>query len=137
MKLDIKEMRITRNELRYEMAPNTKVNLQVNVRNQIKLTGKTGPGPAGAVISKVMVGSPLHPLYMLVEQVTVFSNTDENDTQKMDNDEMMSLFNTICVPMAMRAVEENIKKLCRICNIPEINIQRNNGKQGGPGNYLN
>lgn len=137
MKLDIKEMRITKNELRYEMTPNTKINLQVNVKNQIKLFGKSDPGPVGAVISKVMVGSPLHPLYLFVEQVTIFANTDEGNSQMMDSDDMMSLFNTICVPMAMREVESNIKKLCKICNIPEINIQKNNPKQSGSGSYLN
>lgn len=139
MKLDIKEKRITKNELRYEISPAMgKVNLQVNMKNQIKLFGKTGPGPVGAVVSKIMVGSPLEPLYLFVEQVTIFANTDEGDTElKMDKDEITSLFNTICVPMAMREVEESIKKLCNVCNIPEISLHKNNGKPKSPGSYLN
>ena len=37
MKLDLKGIRIVKCEYRNEMGPNTKLNLQVNVNNQIKL----------------------------------------------------------------------------------------------------
>ncbi len=55
MNLNLKGIRITRCEFHNEMGPNTKLNLQVNVNNQIKLPKDMSAESVGTVITKVMV----------------------------------------------------------------------------------
>ena len=50
---------------------------------------------------------------------------------------MMSLYKTICVPMAMKELEETIKKICAVYHIPEIKIQKNDNAEKGRHGYLN
>ena len=57
----------------------------------------------------MMVGSPLQPLYLYLEQVSSYGDTDEKKGEVPDMESMMSLYKTICVPMAMRELEETIK----------------------------
>ena len=127
MNLNLKGIRITRCEFHNEMGPNTKLNLQVNVNNQIKLPKDMSAESVGTVITKVMVGSPLHPLYLYLEQVSSYADTDEVKGETPDMESMMSLYKTICVPMAMKELEETIKKICAVYHIPEIKIQRKDG----------
>ena len=114
MNLNLKGIRITRCEFHNEMGPNTKLNLQVNVNNQIKLPKDMSAESVGTVITKVMVGSPLHPLYLYLEQVSSYADTDEVKGETPDMESMMSLYKTICVPMAMKELEETIKKICAV-----------------------
>lgn len=137
MNLNLKGIRITRCEFHNEMGPNTKLNLQVNVNNQIKLPKDMSAESVGTVITKVMVGSPLHPLYLYLEQVSSYSDTDEVKGETPDMESMMSLYKTICVPMAMKELEETIKKICAVYHIPEIKIQKNDNTEKGRHGYLN
>lgn len=137
MNLNLKGIRITRCEFRNEMGPNTKLNLQVNVNNQIKLPKDMSAESVGTVITKVMVGSPLHPLYLYLEQVSSYADTDEVKGETPDMESMMSLYKTICVPMAMEELEETIKKICAVYHIPEIKIQKNDNTEKGRHGYLN
>ena len=137
MNLNLKGIRITRCEFHNEMGPNTKLNLQVNVNNQIKLPKDMSAESVGTVITKVMVGSPLHPLYLYLEQVSSYADTDEVKGQTPDMESMMSLYKTICVPMAMKELEETIKKICAVYHIPEIKIQKNDNTEKGRHGYLN
>lgn len=50
---------------------------------------------------------------------------------------MMSLYKTICVPMAMKELEETIKKICAVYHIPEIKIQKNDNADKNRRGYLN
>ena len=54
-----------------------------------------------------------------------------------DTESMMSLYKTICVPVAMKQVEETIQKLCAIYHIPEIRLQRTDNASKNTPNYLN
>lgn len=137
MNLNLKGIRITRCEFHNEMGPNTKLNLQVNVNNQIKLPKDMSAESVGTVITKVMVGSPLHPLYLYLEQVSSYAGTDEVKGETPDMESMMSLYKTICVPMAMKELEETIKKICAVYHIPEIKIQKNDNTEKGRHGYLN
>lgn len=137
MNLNLKGIRITRCEFHNEMGPNTKLNLQVNVNNQIKLPKDMSAESVGTVITKVMVGSPLHPLYLYLEQVSSYADTDEVKGETPDMESMMSLYKTICVPMAMQELEETIKKICAVYHIPEIKIQKNDNTEKGRHGYLN
>ncbi len=137
MNLNLKGIRITRCEFHNEMGPNTKLNLQVNVNNQIKLPKDMSAESVGTVITKVMVGSPLHPLYLYLEQVSSYADTDEVKGETPDMESMMSLYKTICVPMAMEELEETIKKICAVYHIPEIKIQKNDNTEKGRHGYLN
>ena len=137
MNLNLKGIRITRCEFHNEMGPNTKLNLQVNVNNQIKLPKDMSAESVGTVITKVMVGSPLHPLYLYLEQVSSYADTDEVKGETPDMESMMSLYKTICVPMAMKELEETIKKICTVYHIPEIKIQKNDNTEKGRHGYLN
>lgn len=137
MNLNLKGIRITRCEFHNEMGPNTKLNLQVNVNNQIKLPKDMSAESVGTVITKVMVGSPLHPLYLYLEQVSSYADTDEVKGETPDMESMMSLYKTICVPMAMKELEETIKKICAVYHIPEIQIQKNDNTEKGRHGYLN
>ncbi|MCD8019228.1 MAG: hypothetical protein LUF92_06490 [Clostridiales bacterium] len=124
MKLDLKGIRINKCEFRNEMGPNTKLNLQVNVNNQIKLPRQLKEDSVGAVITKIMVGSPMQPLYLYLEQISNYADSEAKQGEVLDTDSMMSLYKTICVPMAIREAEDTIKKLCTIYHIPEIQIQK-------------
>ena len=137
MNLNLKGIRITRCEFHNEMGPNTKLNLQVNVNNQIKLPKDMSAESVGTVITKVMVGSPLHPLYLYLEQVSSYADTDEVKGETPDMESMMSLYKTICVPLAMKELEETIKKICAVYHIPEIKIQKNDNTEKGRHGYLN
>lgn len=137
MNLNLKGIRITRCEFRNEMGPNTKLNLQVNVNNQIKLPKELKADSIGTIITKMMVGSPLQPLYLYLEQVSSYADTDEHKGETLDMESMMSLYKTICVPMAMKELEETIKKICTVYHIPEIKIQKNEGADQNRRNYLN
>lgn len=137
MNLNLKGIRITRCEFHNEMGPNTKLNLQVNVNNQIKLPKDMSAESVGTVITKVMVGSPLHPLYLYLEQVSSYADTDEVKGETPDMESMMSLYKTICVPIAMKELEETIKKICAVYHIPEIKIQKNDNTEKGRHGYLN
>ena len=137
MNLNLKGIRITRCEFHNEMGPNTKLNLQVNVNNQIKLPKDMSAESVGTVITKVMGGSPLHPLYLYLEQVSSYADTDEVKGETPDMESMMSLYKTICVPMAMKELEETIKKICAVYHIPEIKIQKNDNTEKGRHGYLN
>lgn len=124
MKLDLKGIRIVKCEYRNEMGPNTKLNLQVNVNNQIKLPKELKEDSVGTVITKIMVGSPLHPLYLYLEQISNFADSEPGKGEVPDNESMMSLYKTICIPAAMQQVEETIKNLCAVYHIPEIQVQK-------------
>lgn len=137
MNLDLKGIRIVKCEFRNEMGPNTKLNLQVNVNNQIKLPKELKADSVGTVISKVMVGSPLHPLYLYLEQVSTYADKDEPKGEVPDMESMMSLYKTICVPMAMKELEETIKKICAVYHIPEIKIQKNDNADKNRRGYFN
>ena len=113
------------------------MNLQVDVNNQIKLPKDMSAESVGTVITKVMVGSPLHPLYLYLEQVSSYADTDEVKGETPDMESMMSLYKTICVPMAMKELEETIKKICAVYHIPEIKIQKNDNTEKGRHGYLN
>ncbi|MDO5146881.1 MAG: hypothetical protein Q4D60_07745 [Eubacteriales bacterium] len=134
MKLDLRGSRIVKCEFHNEMGPNTKLNLQVSVNNQIKLPKGENKKAAGSIITKIMIGTPLQPLYLLLEQVSNYMDVEEEGAETLDMDSLMSLYKTICVPLAVQEVESTIKKLSAIYHFPEISIQKN-GKAGKP-DYL-
>lgn len=137
MNLNLKGIRINKCEFRNEMGPNTKLNLQVNVNNQIKLPKELKENSVGTIITKMMVGSPLQPLYLYLEQISTYADTDEQTGEMPDMESMMSLYKTICVPMAMKELEETIKKICAVYHIPEIKIQKNTNTDNNRHGYLN
>ncbi len=136
MKLDLKGLRIVKCEFRNEMGPNVKLNLQVSVNNQIKLPKELKQDSVGAVITKVMVGSPMTPLYLYLEQVTNFSDSQPIPGEVTDTESMMSLYKTICVPVATEKMEESIKQLCAVYHIPEIQIRKNAEGEKSHSGYL-
>lgn len=134
MKLDLRGSRITKCEFHNEMGPNTKLNLQVSVNNQIKLPKGENTQATGSIITKIMIGTPLQPLYLLLEQVSNYIDVEADGKEALDTESLMSLYKTICVPLAVQKVEETIKAIGKIYNFPEISIQKNNGR--GQAGYL-
>ncbi len=128
MKLDLVGYRIVNHEMRNNMTPNMKINLQVSMVHQITVPKQFGPKSVGTVRVRVMVGNPLQPLYILMEQINNFSNVDQDMDEVLDQDEAMSLFKTICVPLAIEKVEENLNEFCKIYKIPEFKLNKNPAK---------
>lgn len=137
MKLDLKGTRIIKCEYRNEMGPNMKLNLQVNVNNRINLPKQLTERSVGTVITKIMVGSPMQPLYLYLEQIANFADSEPTEGNVPDNESMMSLYKTICVPMAMEQIEKTLKDLCALYHIPEIKIQKKEPGNTGTNGYLN
>lgn len=137
MKLDLKGIRIVKCDFKNEMEPNMKINLQVNVNNQIKLPKERREDSAGTIITKVMVGSPMHPLYLYMEQISSFADSEPVKGKVYDTDSLMSLYKTICVPQAAEQMEETIKKLCAVYHIPEIKLQKSESVPKAAPGYLN
>ena len=137
MKLDLKGIRIVKCEFHNEMGPNAKLNLQVGVNKQIKLPKELNGNSVGTVITKIMVGSPMHPLYLYLEQISNYADSDPKAGEVLDTESLMSLYKTICVPMAMKQVEETIKNLCAVYHIPEIQIQKKEAPEKNRPGYLN
>ena len=129
MKLDVIGYRIKKAEFINDMLPDTKLNLQIQMSHQIKVPNEFGPKSVGSVITKVMVGTPLQPLYIFMEQVTNFGDVEHDPATKMDSDESMSIFKMICMPVAIEKVEENLNKLCQIYSIPAIKLQKTPPKE--------
>lgn len=137
MKLDIVGSRVIKNELINQMTPNAKVNLQVQMNHQIKVPNEFGPQSMGAVITKIMVGSPMHPLYMYMEQITNFADVEHDPKTKMNSEEAMSIFKMICLPLAIEKVEKTINEMCKIYSIPELKLQKNPVKETKQPGYMN
>lgn len=137
MKLDLKGIRIVKCEFHNEMGPNAKLNLQVGMNNQIKLPKELNENSIGTVITKIMVGSPMHPLYLYLEQISNFADTEPQQGEVLDTDSLMSLYKTICVPVAIQKVEETIKNLCAVYHIPEIQLQKREASDKNKPGYLN
>ena len=114
MNLNLKGIRITKCEFRNEMGPNTKLNLQVNVNNQIKLPKELNENSIGTVTTKMMVGSPLQPLYLYLEQVSSYGDTDEKKGEVPDMESMMSLYKTICTDGHERTGRDDQEDLCGV-----------------------
>lgn len=137
MKLDIIGSRVIKNEMTNQMGPNSKVNLQVQMNHQIKVPNEFGPKSVGSVITKIMVGSPMQPLYLYMEQVTNFGDVEHDEKTKMDSEEAMSIFKMICVPLAIQKVEDTINALCKVYGIPEMKLQKNPANGSGQPGILN
>lgn len=124
MKLDVKGLRIVRCDFRNDLGSGMKINLQVNVNNRIQLPKEPKEDSAGTVFTKVMVGSPMQPLCLYMEQVCSFADSEPADGKILDKDSLMSLYRTICVPIAVDKLEERMNVLCKVYNIPEIRLQK-------------
>ncbi len=124
MKLDLRGIRVNRCEYRNEIPQNYKVNLKVSVNNQIRLPKQLDEHTVGMIQTKVMVGSPMEPLYLYVELMTSYADTEPEQGVVTDNEDLMSLYRTICIPMAVEQAEKTVRDLCRIYHIPEIDIRQ-------------
>lgn len=130
MKLDLVGFRVNKCTFENNMGPNMKLNLPISTNNQIKLPKEFRKGSVGTIITKIMVGSPMHPLYLYLEQVTNYIDSEATEDTCESLETMMSLFKTICVPLAMEELEKTIKKLCNDYHIPEIKLQKQPQKPG-------
>ncbi len=137
MKLELRGVRVNRCIFENRMGPNTKVNLKVDTRTQINIPKDFKRGSAGNVVTRMVVGSPLDALYLYLEQVATFMDEDPAPQAPVDQETMMSLFKTICVPMANEEMENTLKQLCASYHIPEIRLQKNPKSVADPHNYIN
>ncbi|MBR5047520.1 MAG: hypothetical protein IKX76_04720 [Eubacterium sp.] len=137
MNLELKGLRVNRCVFENKMGPNTKVNLKVDTRTQINIPKDFKKGSMGNVVTRIVVGSPLDALYLFLEQVATFADSDALPGVSEDQETMMSLFKTICVPVANRELENTVKQLCAAYRIPEIKLQRNPKVSTEGGQYLN
>lgn len=123
MRLDLTGSRIVKCNYSNEMVPDTELNLQVSMNNQIKLPNNLTADSIGTIITKVMVGSPMHPLCLFVEQICEFKDVEPGKGGVPDMEEMMSLYKMICMPMATQKMQEKLNGLCSVYGIPQIQIQ--------------
>lgn len=124
MNLNLTEIRVNKCEYRNEITSYAKLNLNVNMTNQIRLPKKLEADSVGAVITKIMVGSPLEPFYLFIEQVSHYKDSNPEQGFVQDSEELMSMYKTICIPIAIDKAEETIQNLCKTYHIPEIKIQK-------------
>ena len=136
MNLDLKGVRVNRCIFENKMGPNAKVNLKVDTRTQINIPKDFKKNSIGNVIVRMVVGSPLDAIYIYIEQIASFADKDDSE-MAVDQETMMSLFKTICVPIAMEEMSKTIKQLCAAYRIPEIKLQRNTKTSTDGNNYLN
>ena len=139
MKLECIGVRVNRCVFENRMGPNTKLNLKVDTRTQINIPKDFKKGSVGNVVTRMVVGSPLDALYLYLEQVASFGDVDVDTSLDYSGDQetMMSLFKTICVPLANKEMENTLKQLCASYRIPEIKLQRNPKVQKDSDKYLN
>jgi len=141
VQLELRGVRVNRCIFENRMGPNAKMNLKVDTRTQINIPKDFTKGSAGNIVNKIVVGSPLEPLYLYVEQVTTFADMDPNPGSDFPKDQetMMSLFRTICLPMANQELEHTMRQLCAAYHIPEIKLQRSANANVPPDshNYIN
>lgn len=138
MRLELKGVRVNRCVFENRMGPHTKVNLKVDTRTQINIPKDFKKGSVGNVVIRMVVGSALDALYLYLEQVATFGDGDlVSPESSEDHETMMSLFKTICVPMAYQEMENTVKQLCASYRIPEIKLQRNPKAPADSGGYLN
>ncbi len=137
MRLECIGVRVNRCVFENRMGPNTKVNLKVDTRTQINIPKDFKKGSMGNVVTRMVVGSPLDALYLYLEQVATFGDSDASPEYSEDQETMMSLFKTICVPVANKEMEKTLKQLCASYHIPEIKLQRNSKVQTDSDKYLN
>lgn len=123
MNLEIKGYRIVKCDYTNNVKPNSPMNIRVNMNNQINIPKTINKGTVGTVLTKVMVGSPMEPLYIYLEQICAFADTDKDAPAVTDRESMLSLYKTICVPAAVRTAQDNIQKLCEAFNIPKLKLQ--------------
>ena len=135
MNLQLKAVRVNRCTFENKMGPNSKVNLKVDTRTQIQIPNDFKKGSIGSVNVRMTVGTPLDAIYIFLEQVATFIDEDATEKATADKDTMMSLFKTICVPMAMEEVEKTIKQICAAYRIPEIKLTKKSSSESN--NYLN
>lgn len=135
MNLQLKAVRVNRCTFENKMGPNSKVNLKVDTRTQIQIPNDFKKGSIGTVNVRMTVGTPLDAIYIFLEQVASFADDDATDTPVADKDTMMSLFKTICVPMAMEEIEKTLKQICMAYRIPEIKLTKKSSSDTN--SYLN
>ncbi len=124
MKLEIKKVRVNKCTFENNMGPNMQINLPISTASQIKLPNEFTKGSVGTVVTKILVGSPMNPLYLYFEQAAFFQDDEATEETKIDHETMMSVFKTVCVPMAMKEVEKTISNLCKTYQIPEIRLEK-------------
>ena len=137
MRLECVGVRVNRCVFENKMGPNAKVNLKVDTRTQINIPKDFKKGSLGNVVTRMVVGSPLDALYLYLEQVATFGDADASPEYSEDQETMMSLFKTVCVPIANKELENTLKQLCAAYRIPEIKLQRNAKAQTESDRYLN
>ena len=137
VRLELKGVRVNRCLFENRMGPNTKVNLKVDTRTQINIPKDFKKGSLGNVVTRMVVGSPLDALYLYLEQVATFGDSEAGPGFSEDQETMMSLFKTICVPLANQEMENTLKQLCASYRIPEIKLQRNSKAKTDADKYLN
>ncbi len=124
MKLDLIGSRIVKCNYSNDIEPDNEVNLQVTVNTQIKLPNDLKSDSVGSIRTKVLVGTPLEPLCIYVEQISNFMDTDKKKESNVpDMEEMMSLYKMICVPLALNRMDETLDGLCKVYGIPKIEIK--------------
>ncbi len=124
MKLEIKKIRVNKCTFENNMGPNMQINLPISTASQIKLPNEFTKGSVGTVVTKILVGSPMNPLYLYFEQAAFFQDEEATEETKIDHETMMSVFKTVCVPMAMKEIEKTISNLCNTYQIPEIKLEK-------------
>ena len=135
-------VRVNRCIFENRMGPNVKLNLKVDTRTQINIPKDFNKRSAGNIVNKIVVGSPLEPLYLFLEQVTTYADVDEDPASDFPKDQetMVSFFKTICLPLANQELEHAVRQLCSAYHIPEIKLQKNTKNTNVPPdshNYIN
>ncbi|MDO4977669.1 MAG: hypothetical protein Q4E53_10450 [Eubacteriales bacterium] len=131
MKLELVGYRVNKCNYENNIGPNMKVNLPITTNSQIKVPKEFKKGSIGTVLTKFMVGNPMHPLYLYLEVVTSYADVEATEETCESAETMMSLFKTICVPLANEQIEKILKEVCHIYNIPEIKLQKNSSQNTG------
>lgn len=131
MRLELVGHRVNKCNYENHIGPNMKINLPISTNSQIKVPKEFKKGSIGTVLTKFMVGNPMQPLYLYLEVVTSFTDVEATDETCESAETMMSLFKTVCVPLANEKIEKILKELCLTYNIPEIKLGKNPNQNAG------
>lgn len=124
MRLELVGSRVVKCTYENKMGANTKVNIPISTNSQINVPKEFKKGSVGSIVTKIMIGNPMQPLYIYLEELTTFKDVEADENTSENAETMVSLFKTICVPLANEKMKQTISNLCKVYNIPEIKMQK-------------
>ena len=121
MNIRLTAHRVLKSEFHNNMSKGMSVNPEIKVNTNINLANPPAPNQAGNILIRMMLGSPIEPLYFYFEQTCMFEDAD-GPGEPLDREDLLSIYKTICLPQAIASVEENVNQIFKTYNLPPVNL---------------